>query len=1351
MQHSSRGGVELDNPKVILASPGDVSRMRAKVASLFRGQGSRKIGVYTWETEVDEGCFDFDLPAQVQIPLTSDKNCRGLICLLGERIGTAIPRAAFTEDVIAYAQSKQQGKYYLEPDWRPGVEDDGAFSLTGTVFELLSALKLSEERFAETGERFPIFVGVIGDSTVIDRNKEPWDKNFGFRRHLAQIGAMPGSPAANIYASQTTQLSNFVNFISEVNNVPPHVVDEDTGIAKIRDWLAKHVFQSGTAIRFDSPYKGLQRYETSDADLYFGRDDAGEEARETLSEISGDRASIIFVKGGSGFGKSSFLRASMLGPLAKDLDTNSWGHAVIRPNELESGTTSGERLGLLLSAIFRSPDSGLMMEETEVEDVVGHLDALKSENRVQHAVQAVEKRLGEEGRLVLAIDQFEELFDVLEEARSDPDALTATCWLEVIEFLNEISQLKQCVVVMTLQSNRVPLVETHPVVQGLYENAAKIDLAELPNIREVIRKPMQMQGALEFCKDLADAVEHEFLDFKAKEKSAETGAYLPLLSMMLDELWVRRIEPWLRHHMPEIDAARSGDGSLTTTKKDAAAPDPISPVLDDKYRITGIVARKADEALQVARKRAGPLWGDNDNVVRSMLRPLVRTSLDRADRIVLMRSKLSPGSAGEILADEMRERRLMERAPDGTYRLIHESVVQSWPIAREFLDREKFFHDHERHVTGLASGWRECDTEPDREKYAALRHFEIGRAMPLLSEWWELFDLLEANGSESERLVVRDFSLALLPHAETPSEQFIVEPRSSGNQDEEPKKSTPVHIAAFYQKEEICRDFLERDPSCRFVLGSQGRTLLASPSWNGDLELLKLLHAGQIDLDVADKDGWRCVHFATLNGHREVLDFLFDQGADHCKGTSPWTLLRTTAVKDDDTTAGYLLDRFPDLIEDEGDGGAMLINLLAELGKPRLARFLLGKESLLNLSGEAIDTALRTAIIHGHSDIAEILIEAGANPDSTDESGWSSLHFSAAFGCAELLRSLAKSSEHLSKGAKRYSQSREVSRHLPADKTPVTGKAAEGWTPLHLAVAYSHAECVKALVEAGADVGALNGEDNTPLCHALQNFNDDLDIQLIEPFLQTNAANIRNSGGRLPLYVALDEGHLEAAALLAEVTDLEAPASSKLSNDPGQTILQEMAGSGNVEAVRLLLEKGADTRHAPASRLSALHVAAARRQHKICELLLEYDPEMIRMRNRLDRTPAMVAALAGDGELVKLLAPQRDLDLLSGESGVSALHLAARSGNEAAVGTALELGVPNDIADANGWTPLHIAAQFGFPEIAKILLARGADAMKRAAKPPLSPREAATELGLETIVALLDEHASAGARSEGRK
>jgi hypothetical protein len=112
-------------------------------------------------------------------------------------------------------------------------------------------------------------------------------------------------------------------------------------------------------------------------------------------------------------------------------------------------------------------------------------------------------------------------------------------------------------------------------------------------------------------------------------------------------------------------------------------------------------------------------------------------------------------------------------------------------------------------------------------------------------------------------------------------------------------------------------------------------------------------------------------------------------------------------------------------------------------------------------------------------------------------------------------------------------------------------------------------------------------------------------------------------------------------------------------------------------------------------------------------------------RDATGYTPLITAARAGDVAMIRMLASRgadpnlRDAAVNSWTPLFHAIHK-AQPGSTAAL---LDAGATPDGADSNGFTPLMMAAGYGYTDIVKILLAHGAN-------PRLASQEGTTALDL---------------------
>jgi ankyrin repeat protein len=128
-------------------------------------------------------------------------------------------------------------------------------------------------------------------------------------------------------------------------------------------------------------------------------------------------------------------------------------------------------------------------------------------------------------------------------------------------------------------------------------------------------------------------------------------------------------------------------------------------------------------------------------------------------------------------------------------------------------------------------------------------------------------------------------------------------------------------------------------------------------------------------------------------------------------------------------------------------------------------------------------TPLHSATAGGHTEIAELLIDNGADVNANEDYGWTPLHLAAKYG------------------------HREVAELLIAKGADVNAKKKDGWTPLHLAALYGHTEIVELLITNGADVNAKTEEGATPLHEAAGWGHKEIVELLIARGVDVNAKN----------------------------------------------------------------------------------------------------------------------------------------------------------------------------------------------------------------------------------------------------
>ena len=299
------------------------------------------------------------------------------------------------------------------------------------------------------------------------------------------------------------------------------------------------------------PFKGLEPFETGDAGIFFGRERLVEELVARLAD-----APLLAIIGPSGSGKSSLLRAGVLPALEREA-------LVVRPSECSSAAELAKAL----------------------------------------AQQAA----GE--RLVLAVDQFEELFAAgisEDERRAFIDVLVDEAW----------NPERRALILLALRADffgrLAPYVELTDLVGQNHVLLGPMSASEL---RRAIEGPAARAGLV---------VEPALVDTLVDEVAGEAGG-LPLLSTALLDLWREREDGSLTLAAYE----RAGGVRGAVGRHAEAAFRSLGEDERDVARriLLRLVAGGDGEALTRRRVTRSELDADDDERVARVLAALVERRL----------------------------------------------------------------------------------------------------------------------------------------------------------------------------------------------------------------------------------------------------------------------------------------------------------------------------------------------------------------------------------------------------------------------------------------------------------------------------------------------------------------------------------------------------------------------------------------------------------------------------------------------------------------------------------------------------------------------------------------------------
>ncbi|WDK23059.1 hypothetical protein CGRA01v4_14350 [Colletotrichum graminicola] len=391
---------------------------------------------------------------------------------------------------------------------------------------------------------------------------------------------------------------------------------------------------------------------------------------------------------------------------------------------------------------------------------------------------------------------------------------------------------------------------------------------------------------------------------------------------------------------------------------------------------------------------------------------------------------------------------------------------------------------------------------------------------------------------------------------------------------------------------------------------------------------------------------------------------------------------------------------------EKSNSGRSVLVYECKIGNIEVAQMLLDMGANIDVTGIGGQTALIAASMNGHLDVVKLLLNNGADISDIDDNGYTSLGVASAegyFEVAELLlnKGASVSSEGINGWTPLYSA--VFNGHIPVVKllldhgANVTVTDNDGWTPIGLVSYHGHPEVAELLLAHGADVTARNKYSWTPLDVASEGGHTEVVKLLLAHGADVTA---RNNYGWTPLTVASVRGHTEVVKLLlahgADVTAVDYI---------GRTPLHSALRKGHLEVTKLLLAHGIDLEAADSQGWTPLHTTSTNGNVELANFFLERCPGHIKIKDQIGRTCLFLAAMRGRSEIVRLLLSQKASTDIKDLYNATPLIAASRHGHESVVELLLQAeNVDLGHKDDFGLTALSWARKSGNARTLQLLL-----------------------------------------------
>ena len=481
---------------------------------------------------------------------------------------------------------------------------------------------------------------------------------------------------------------------------------------------------------------------------------------------------------------------------------------------------------------------------------------------------------------------------------------------------------------------------------------------------------------------------------------------------------------------------------------------------------------------------------------------------------------------------------------------------------------------------------------------------------------------------------------------------------------------------------------------------------------NGNVDAIKVLLKYRADLDIANADGDTCLHVVARRDYcKDVIHTMIKNGADvNAKNMFNETPLMKAHKKGNIDATKELLNAGADHKMLDGFGDAWIHRAIDGGYRQELIQTMIDHGADVNAINKHNETAFMKACKTGNVDAIKLLLSVGANPNIKNDDGQTCIH-------------------HTVIG----NWSREVLRVVIAHGGDMNAATKDNITALMLASRTGNVDAINVLLATGADPNITDVDGYT--C-----FHDAVDAGCNKETLtaiMNHGTNIHaaNKKGVTPLMAAVWKGNVDAIKVLlnagADLKDCDTclhrairsrcskeilqrvishGADVNAKNEHGVAALRLTCQTGNEDAIIELLRAGADPNIVDEAGETCLHTAIRGKcSRKHLEALITHGAD-VNATNENNETALRLAYQMEDEHAInELLKAGADSNIVN-EEGETCLHTAIRSKcSRKHLEALITHGADVNATNENSETAIQLAYQMEDEHAIYKLLKAGAD------------------------------------------